>query len=482
MLYYDAREYHYARQIEHVIPDILLALAWGGVIVVFLYALAKQRYKKEPFFAKMFLYGLLIRIFGAIAMGLVYNFYYGGGDSLNYFGLSLIFKKFLWDYPSYAPVLLTQPAYVLERLAQEDMLLSQWLLLAKHVISYRFWSSDAAVATAQQAALCSFFAPYSYYSANVMSAIYTYAGVWAIYRTFAKLYPQLKIFFSYTILFLPTQWFWGSGVMKDAYTINMLGWIIYGLFNFAFFYKSKNLLKFFISLLIIFIGAYWIYRIRAYVLLGFLPFGGLWLLTGFVKGIPNALLRFFMTPLLTIAILLSSWYALNQLSKGIYSIENIVEHAVVSYIDRTSAMYFQRGAGSAYDLGEIEPTVWGLLSKFPIAVVTTFFRPFPWEIRSAIMIPESILAVIVTILVARILMRINLFNFIYYWLKNPDALLALGFALFFGFFAGIGAGNFGSLSRYKLPAILFFFIGLGIIYYDGYLRYHRRPVMGRIFA
>jgi hypothetical protein len=51
-------------------------------------------------------------------------------------------------------------------------------------------------------------------------------------------------------------------------------------------------------------------------------------------------------------------------------------------------------------------------------------------------------------------------------ISNPVVIYCLGFALLFGVFVGVSTFNFGSLTRYKIPCIPFYAIGLSIIYYN----------------
>lgn len=50
-------------------------------------------------------------------------------------------------------------------------------------------------------------------------------------------------------------------------------------------------------------------------------------------------------------------------------------------------------------------------------------------------------------------------------LKNPEVAFCLIFSIVFAFSVGISTYNFGTLSRYKIPLIPFYLIGLGLIYY-----------------
>ena len=56
---------------------LLAALSYG-------YYITKKNIREKPEY-EYFLKGLVVRIIGAITLGLVYFFYYDGGDTVNYF-------------------------------------------------------------------------------------------------------------------------------------------------------------------------------------------------------------------------------------------------------------------------------------------------------------------------------------------------------------------------------------------------------------
>ena len=92
----------------------------------------------------------------------------------------------------------------------------------------------------------------------------------------------------------------------------------------------------------------------------------------------------------------------------------------------------------------------------------TFFRPFIWEVRNASTLLGALEGVILTIFAIWLLLkyRLALFRLIY---RNKDILFLLLFSLIFGVVVGISSYNFGALSRYKMPAQMFFVIAMILI-------------------
>ena len=118
---------------------------------------------------------------------------------------------------------------------------------------------------------------------------------------------------------------------------------------------------------------------------------------------------------------------------------------------------------SGYTLGEMEYTFLGVLSKIPAAINVTFFRPYIWEIRNVATLLGAVEALFflgVTIFVA-VKKRSSLISLVF---RNKEVLFLLSFALSFAFIVGLSSYNFGALSRYKIPAELFYLFALVIIY------------------
>jgi hypothetical protein len=65
--------------------------------------------------------------------------------------------------------------------------------------------------------------------------------MWKLYQTFLKEFPDLKKEFAIACLFIPSCVFWGSGLMKDSFTLSAVGWFTYAFYHF-FIKKQRKIL------------------------------------------------------------------------------------------------------------------------------------------------------------------------------------------------------------------------------------------------
>ncbi|MCX7606059.1 MAG: hypothetical protein N2170_02175 [Bacteroidia bacterium] len=142
-----------------------------------------------------------------------------------------------------------------------------------------------------------------------------------------------------------------------------------------------------------------------------------------------------------------------------YSFDSVLEHAYVVHRDLTfSEVYYQETGGSVYDIGSFEPTLSGVIRKFPIAFFTGLFRPLPWEAKKLIVLLPSIENFIILIFILSIAIKYGLISLFREILRNKWSLYFIVFSIFFLFMVGLTSGNFGNLVRYKVPGIFFFYV------------------------
>lgn len=417
--------------------DLVLAPIYLMVLVYLAKRHRDKKYPKGHPLRPYFLPGLYVKFGGAIFIALIYQYYYGGGDTFNFYSDAKIVNSALGDSFSSWFSLVTRSG------SPSDPILYGY-------ISQMQWYHDPSSYTVVMvSAILGLLNGTTYIPIALLFAYLSYTGIWAMYKTFASIYPKAARELSLAFLFIPSTFVWGSGVFKDTICMFGLGWLTYTTFR-IFINRDLSARNFIFFVLSVYLVA----KVKVYIILGFAPALCLWLMLNYSKKIRSLAVRW-IANIIFIGLIIAGFLFFTQkfaddLNK--YSLDKIAETAVVT---RDWIQYSSGDEGSAYTLGEMDGTLMGMLQKFPAAVVVTLFRPFLWESKKLIILLSALEAIVFLYFTVRAVFarRGKLFSLL---AKDPNMLFCLVFALIFAFAIGISTYNFGSLSRYKIPCLPFF--------------------------
>ena len=420
------------------------------LFIVFLIAsyYRNKYYKKKHPLRKYFMWAFGLKIFGGIFVGLLYYYYYGGGDTLNYWHQTLIINSSLHDSFSTWFRLITNFA---------DMYDTD----AYPYTSQMYWyTSPPEFIISAIGAFLGLFTLTTFLPTTVLFTALSFIGIWKMFVVFTKLYPKLIKQMAWAFLFIPSVVFWGSGFMKDTITFSCIGWVVH--FFYLIFYENKkpvaNSLAAMFFLYIIFI-------IKSYIVMAFLPAALLWgvgLLSYKIKNQRLIIIARYFLYITAIIGLVVIGGRLQSEMFGEYNVESLASksYSTRSYLLRVST----EQDGSGYDLGDMDPTLMGMLEKAPAGINVTLFRPYPWEARKPIVMISAIEALFFLLFTLAVLFRNNPLRVLYRILADETLQFCLIFTLVFAFAVGISTSNFGSLSRYKIPCMPFYTAFLFIIF------------------
>ncbi|MEI6949494.1 hypothetical protein V9K67_20070 [Paraflavisolibacter sp. H34] len=392
--------------------------------------------------------GLYLKFAGAIFIALVYQFYYGSGDTFFYFKHARGINATFSESPSiWFKLLLRTP---LEEAPE----------LYAYIPRLPFYKDPASHMVGAIAAVFGILNGNTYLPIAVLFAFLSYTGIWAMFRTFVNIYPHLHKQLATAFLFIPSTFVWGSAIFKDTVCMFGLGWLTYT--SFRVFVNRDFSLK---NLILFFLSFYLILKVKVYILLAFVPALSIWLLTTYSSRIQSSALRF-IARLAFMAMAAGGFLFFTRIfaqELNRYSLEDIAQTANTT---RNWISYSSGDEGSAYDLGAFDPSIGGMLKKFPQAVVVTLFRPFPWEARKMIVMLSAAEALVFLYFTIKAFRRRGLGNSFRLIFKDPNLFFCLIFSLIFAFAVGISSYNFGSLSRYKIPCLPFYAALLVIMLHD----------------
>jgi hypothetical protein len=427
------------------LKDLFLTPLYLGIFYTIAYAV-RSKYTNS-FTKKYFIPALTLKFIGAIALGLIYQFYYGGGDTFNYFYHTTVIRDAFADSFSSGLKLLTTTSYDPS--------------LAKYAARMFWYGADYGnnpeFFTARIASIFGLLCFNTYSIIALSFAATSFAGMWAMYQTFLRIYPLAYKQLAIAVFFLPSVFFWGSGLMKDSLCLGALGWVFYG-----FYYgliEKRNLI---LSAILGGLGAYFLIMMKVYILMSFLAPALFWVFNENNQRIRSALLRNILKPFFIIIGAAAGYLGASNLTEGDerFDVDNIGERTRITQ----NALYSRtKEEGSGYNIGEIDGSIGSIIAVAPQAIIVSLYRPFLWEARNPVMLLSALEALWFAWLTLRILFRTGAMRCLKLISSTPVLSFCLIFTIIFGIGVGTNSGNFGTLVRYKIPLMPFYLAALYIL-------------------
>lgn len=431
------------------IKDFLLTPFYLVIIYAFAYLFYRSIRNRQ--LRSYFFPALTAKIIGALALGLIYKYYYQGGDTFNFYADTLpiwgafndspylAFKIIFGEVGNHSPDIYKYTQYI-----------------------YFYKAGDSS--TFNVIRLAGFFSLFSFHTYSVMAlgfAVVSFTGIWAMYKAFYDMYPDLHWPLAVAVLFVPSVFFWGSGLMKDTITMGALGWLFYAV-HFGLIRRKKIILNIFI-----FVISLWIIKsIKLYILIAFLPSMFLWLALQFRSQIKSRPLRVVSLPFFLLLAVPFSFFAVTQvtLDNKRYQLENISRTSQVT-ADWLKTVSDQQG-GSGYTLGENDGTITGMIAKFPRAVWLGLFQPHPWQAgANPVMLLSALECTFFLYLTFRVLLSTSPWSIYRSFFRDPVIVLCLSFSIILAGAVALSSYNYGTLVRYRIPFIPFYLALFYIIRY-----------------
>jgi hypothetical protein len=435
------------------IYDYVLPFAYIIFILIIANIIKNRNIVKHPEY-KYFISGLMVKIIGGIGVVLVYCFYYGGGDTIAYSEQVTMLNKLAFKETS------TYFSIIFGNMSNEN--LSVHLSIAGWPM---YWKDPQSYSVVRFTAIPGLLSFNSYMTTTIMVATITYTGIWRMFLLMLENFKEIKKNISIAILFMPSVFFWGSAILKDSYTLCAACWFVVSIYYIII--KKRKITFHIIALLL---SIYVLISLKPYIFFACAAATTLMVAHYFLKTSKNVLLKYTVMPVLILGVILGGTFAITKMGSslgGEYgSVDAMLNKIAVMQQDLIQEYY----GGNTFDIGRFEPTIPGILSKAPAAMVAGVFRPFLWECRNPIMMISGIenmvilfLFLYVILLSATAAFKIGLG---YMWkttFDNSLVIFSLVFAFSFAFFVGISTANFGALVRYKIPLIPFLMASLFII-------------------
>lgn len=427
------------------IADLLVAVLYIMVLWLVASSITRNHIDEEPCY-KYFTAGLFLKVVAGIIFALIYTFHYGITDTHYYY----------WG------------TRCMERLAHKDFGIFLRAFFGDRSLEVasafdRFTGYPTYWKDPNSFAVCRFniffyLLGFKTFIGNtiVMNAVF-YIAYWRFYKLMLKLFPNNERNFAIALLFVPSVVFWGSGLLKDGWCLVAMMFIFSAVHG--IFIKRKRLLY---NILVLAVWGYVCFNIRAYTFFTVVLASIIWVAFVYVNKMKSGMMRVLVFPIIALVAWLIGvgvfMHFGSMASSRYQSLDAIIETAVIIQDDLRKDYY----GGNSFDIGEFDPTIGGMLSKAPQAIVAGVFRPFLWDVRNPLMLISALETTIIFILIIKLLLAMGIRRFFAVILRRPFLVAAFVLMLTYAFFVGITTANFGALVRYRMPVLVFLSLILAV--------------------
>jgi len=400
----------------------------AGINIAFLFFISYRLWKADTDIGirQFFWPSLFAKVFAGIALGLVYTYYYTTGDTFLYFDDG---KK-------------------LAELARTDLFLYlRFLWLGDD--SFVIWSDlnalqSRALYMVKLTSFASLITLDNYWIISGYFSFFSFVCTWLLVKAIVRPFPSAKYPVVIGFLFLPSVVFWSSGLIKESAALGALffltslvldvwtgqrsarwKWIVtplalWLLWNLKYYYLAVFAPVTFAALAFRFLSAHVKFKSVAYKF--------------FLWGIV------FVLPLLVISSIHPNFYP----------------HRIMEVIVSSNHQFLSLSAPEdLIGYNSLDASVRGILTNAPWALFSGLFRPLPWEARTAFQWVIAIENLVLIILFCASLPNISKF------MRSHQRLLIWSTVVYVGMlcvFLALSTPNFGTLSRYRVSFLPFFFL------------------------
>ena len=426
--------------IDLIVPPIFF------IIIYFISNNIKNRNIEANPSYRYYIPGLMVKLIGSVSICLVYVFYYKGGDTTTYYHDCAAISKAFLKFP-----------FQMLRLTFSNLDMQIWYSFDNDTEWPSYAYDEHAFWVDRLCWPLCFVSFRSYIATTMLLSFICYQVIWRLYQTLVYEFPTLQKQMAIAMFFIPSVVFWGSGILKDSITLAAVALFVSSVHKII---KLRS--QIFKNIILGIIASFLLLKIKPYIFFALLPGTIIWFAGLNLSKVENKLLKASFAPMFIFISLITGYFVLGVIgnSLGDYRVDNVLNKAVTTQQDLKQDYY----GGSSFDIGDFDPTIGGILGKAPVAINAALFRPYLWEAYNPGMIASGIENFILLLSTIYLLLRIKVFNLFRLMFKHHFLFFSVSFSLFFAFSVGLTTSNFGSLVRYKIPAMPLYVASLFIIY------------------
>ena len=358
-----------------------------------------------------FVVGLLLKLLCGCLLGLLYMYHYEGvGDTLTYHEMASILAKTAHsDWVMFIEVFIDNP------FPQYQDQPRAWFMVQVVSLFHIFTNSN-------------------YWLTACWFSFFSFAGLYFLASSLAKIFPLHKNASFIAFLFFPSVVFWSSGIIKESIALFSIGVVIGSVIRFL--YKDRNYYYLLPAVLCLFLLWQVKYYVAAVWVLVLVPFIVTFFIGSRYRKVNPILLSF-----LIIAVIITFLHP------------NFYPHRVVEVIFINYMAYQE-----ASSLGDVmvfpyeQPDAWFIILNTPFALFTTLFLPLIPNNMSAPSIFASVENWVLFLLFSGWLAG-KIKN--HFKMERIEVMLLVYIAVL-AVFLGLSAPNYGTLARFRVSFLPFF--------------------------
>ncbi len=419
-------------------------------VVLLLYFISRRIvHQKDILTRSLFLKTFWFRVVVLLLFTLLMQFYYGGGDSYRYYVSMLDMRKAIADGGvTFGEVFFSEKATL-------NNPLSSYFYMDELAGNQYYMQTVSNYSVPRLALPLGFLCFNSYLSMGMVFSFIALLGSHQLYRIFSFSFPAISGQVGIACFLIPGVCFWSSGLMKDPLSFGAMGLLMGACYD--IFTQKKRIL---VSILIGIISFYIIYIIKPYILVAFFPALIVFIFTRWSINFHSLYLRRLM-----FVLMLGMGAAMGFLFYNYFTsdsgLEQFGSEKILEQIEKQRGvyeLYESSKGGSFFSLGSEQPAL-----QFPLAFIATYYRPFLFEVDNPVMLLSALEAFLLLLFTIYVFVKVGVLRFFRIIFFNPFTFFCFLFSLFFGIAVGLSTANFGTLARYKIPAMPFFLLMLILV-------------------
>lgn len=397
--------------------------------------------------------GLCLKILAGIAVGLLFQRYYGyGGDSWNiHHSATELARIAQHDIGAYFRLLLFNDYYHIPHLSYPNM-----------------WEQPRYLFVVKLISVVHLFTFSNYWLTSYYLSFFAFFGLWQLANTLTGLFPTTRLAAAFAFLLFPSVLFWSSGLQKESLAIGLIGLMVHQFLLVLFSAQKQSYLFWVKSSILWLITIAWLWKLKFYYLGGLLPVIVTVMLTYQVsKKILNkrksstvpvaALLGIFLVIFTVLLFLASLGHPKLHPSEFMHVL--VLNHnASFNFSAPDDVIHYTRTEPGFFN---ITSRVSSLLYNSPKAFASGLLRPFIWEANNKVKLIAGLenVWVLVSMFYTLVYIFLNRRKVRLTITQNSQTLLiftgVLTYISLLATLLAIASPNLGSLARYKVGFLPF---------------------------